>query len=104
MRKNGGRWESNGSVALTLEDWFDPRRLKADYLPTGFIGYGIKTRAVTGHEFGLKLSERDKRALIAFLRTFKAVPRKIIGRAVVKYVFSTGGQLVTRRANHSATV
>jgi len=31
-------------------------------------GYGIETRAVKGHEFGLKLSAEDKRALIAFLR------------------------------------
>ncbi len=60
--------EHNGSVA-TLEDWFDPRRLRDDYTPTGFKGYGVKTRAVKGHEFGLKLSVEDKRALIAFLKT-----------------------------------
>jgi hypothetical protein len=53
----------------TLEDWFDPGRLRSDYVPTGFKGYGVKTRAVTGHEFGLQLSAEDKRALIAFLRT-----------------------------------
>ena len=63
-----GPFEHNGSVA-TLEDWFDPKRLKDDYVPTGFIGYGIKTRAVKGHEFGLQLSAEDKRALIAFLKT-----------------------------------
>jgi len=63
-----GPLEHNGSV-LTLEDWFDPRRLRDDYIPTGFKGYGVKTRAVKGHEFGLKLSAEDKRALIAFLRT-----------------------------------
>jgi len=57
----------SGSV-MTLEDWFDPRRLRDDYVPTGFKGYGIETRAVKGHEFGLKLSAEDKRALIAFLR------------------------------------
>ncbi len=53
----------------TLEDWFDPKRLRDDYVPTGFIGYGIKTRAVKGHEFGLQLSAQDKRAMIAFLKT-----------------------------------
>ena len=53
----------------TLEDWFDPRRLEAQYVPTGFKGYGMKTRAVKGHEFGLNLSSGDKQALIAFLRT-----------------------------------
>lgn len=63
-----GPFEHNGSVA-TLEDWFDPNRLKDDYVPTGFKGYGVKTRAVKGHEFGLELSAEDKRALIAFLKT-----------------------------------
>ena len=60
-------FEHNGSVA-TLEDWFDPRRLRDDYIPTGFKGYGLKTRAVKGHEFGLQLSANDKAALIAFLK------------------------------------
>jgi hypothetical protein len=63
-----GPFEHNGSVA-TLEDWFDPRRLRDDYVPTGFKGYGVKTRAVKGHQFGLKLSSEDKQALIRFLRT-----------------------------------
>jgi len=63
-----GPFEHNGSVA-TLEDWFDARRLRDDYVPTGFKGYGVKTRAVKGHEFGLKLSDQDKTALIAFLKT-----------------------------------
>jgi Zn-dependent membrane protease YugP len=53
----------------TLEDWFDPRRLRDDYVPTGFKGYGVNARAVPGHEFGLHLSSEDKRALIAFLKT-----------------------------------
>jgi hypothetical protein len=63
-----GPLEHNGSVA-TLEDWFDPARLRSDYVPTGFKGGGVTRRAVPGHEFGLKLSERDKANLIAFLRT-----------------------------------
>lgn len=63
-----GPFEHNGSVA-TLEDWFDARRLRDDYVPTGHIGYGFKTRAVKGHEFGLDLSAEDKKALIAFLKT-----------------------------------
>jgi hypothetical protein len=63
-----GPFEHNGSVA-TLEDWFDERRLRDDYVPTGFVGYGVKTRAVPGHEFGLKLAPGDKKALIAFLKT-----------------------------------
>jgi hypothetical protein len=63
-----GMFPHDASCA-TLEDWFDPRRLKDDYVPTGFVGYGIKNRAVPGHEYGLKLSPDDKRALIAFLKT-----------------------------------
>ena len=63
-----GPFEHNGSVA-TLEDWFDPRRLRDDYVPTGFRGFGVTTRAVKGHEFGLSLTPEERAALIAFLRT-----------------------------------
>lgn len=63
-----GPFEHSGSVA-TLEDWFDPRRLRDDYVPTGFKGFGITTRAVRGHPFGLGLSPADRAALIAFLKT-----------------------------------
>jgi RoxA-like, cytochrome c-like len=63
-----GPFEHNGSVA-SLEDWFDPRRLRDDYVPTGFRGAGVKSRAVKGHAFGLNLSPADRTALIAFLRT-----------------------------------
>jgi mono/diheme cytochrome c family protein len=63
-----GPFEHSGSVA-TLEDWFNSARLREDYVPTGFKGYGVHTRAVKGHEFGLQLSAEDKAALIAFLKT-----------------------------------
>jgi hypothetical protein len=63
-----GPFEHNGSVA-TLDDWFDPARLRDDYVPTGWKGYGMRTRAVKGHEFGLDLSLDDKQALIAFLKS-----------------------------------
>jgi hypothetical protein len=63
-----GPFEHNGSVA-TLEDWFDPARLREDYRPTGFTGLGVKTRAVQGHEFGLRLPSEERAALIAFLKT-----------------------------------
>jgi hypothetical protein len=53
----------------TLEDWFDPRRTRDDYVPTGFKPYGMKTYAVKGHPFGLSLSEEERKALIAFLKT-----------------------------------
>lgn len=69
-----GPFEHDGSV-MTLEDWFDPRRTRADYVPTGWRGYDAEaravpqTRAVKGHPFGLNLSEEDRKDLITFLRT-----------------------------------
>ena len=63
-----GPFEHNGSVA-TLEDWFDRRRLRDDYVPTGFRGYGVTTRAVKGHEYGVNLTDEERTALIAFLKT-----------------------------------
>jgi hypothetical protein len=63
-----GLIEHSGSIA-SLEDWFDPRRLREDYVPSGWKGPGVKTRAVKGHEFGLELAGEDKRALVAFLKT-----------------------------------
>jgi hypothetical protein len=53
----------------TLEDWFNPHRTQEDYVPTGFKPYGKKTYAVKGHPFGLRLSDEDREALIAFLKT-----------------------------------
>jgi hypothetical protein len=63
-----GLYEHNGSLS-SLEDWFDPRRLRDDYVPSGWRGRGVAQRAVPGHEFGLDLAPQDKAALIAFLRT-----------------------------------
>jgi hypothetical protein len=63
-----GPFEHNGSVA-TLEDWFDPRRLNDDYVPTGFKGVGVTARPVKGHRFGFGLSALDRQALISFLKT-----------------------------------
>jgi hypothetical protein len=63
-----GLYGHSGSVA-SLEDWFDPRRLDEDYVPTGWRGPGVKASAVPGHEYGLDLRDEEKRALIAFLKT-----------------------------------
>lgn len=63
-----GGYGHDGSVN-TLEEWFDPARLKDDFVPSGFKGYEITHRAVPGHPFGLKLSGDDRAALIAFLKT-----------------------------------
>jgi hypothetical protein len=62
-----GPIEHNGSV-VTLEDWFDPRRTAAGYVPTGFRGLA-RSRGVKGHSYGLNLSTEDRAALIAFLKT-----------------------------------
>jgi len=63
-----GPLEHHGSVA-TLEDWFDPRRVRQGYSPTGYAGPDGQNRIVRGHEFGLRLAPNDRKALIAFLRT-----------------------------------
>ena len=63
-----GLLDHDGSVR-TLEEWFDPARLRDDYTPSGFMGYKVTHRAVPGHEFGLRLNAEDKAALIAFLKT-----------------------------------
>jgi hypothetical protein len=52
--------------AETLEDYFEPARLKSDYVPKDFhIGPG----PIQGHQFGLDLPSADKQDLIAFLKT-----------------------------------
>jgi hypothetical protein len=53
----------------TLEDWFNPQRLRPDYVPSGFHRPDEQGFAVGGHPYGLSLSESDRAALIAFLRT-----------------------------------
>jgi hypothetical protein len=63
-----GAYEHSGSVT-SLEEWFDPKRLDPDYVPTGWSPPGTKMRAVIGHEFGLDLTENDRSDLIAFLKT-----------------------------------
>jgi hypothetical protein len=63
-----GLIEHSGSIA-SLEDWFNPERLRDNFEPSGWKGPNVVRRAVKGHEFGLSLSASDKRALIAFLRT-----------------------------------
>lgn len=63
-----GPFGHHGSAA-TLEDWFDPTRLRPDYVPTGFKGIDGQQRAIPGHRFGLKLSAQARTDLIAFLKT-----------------------------------
>ena len=63
-----GRYLHDGSLA-SLEEMFDPSRLRDSHLPGGWRPLGTKTRAVKGHEFGLGLTPAERSQLIAFLRT-----------------------------------
>jgi hypothetical protein len=56
-------------AAATLEEWFDPARLKPNYIPMGFRGADGKNRSIPGHPFGLSLSPEDRQNLLAFLKT-----------------------------------
>lgn len=62
------RYGHDGSVT-SLEEWFNPARLKSDYVPNGWKGYRVEQRAVPGHEFGLRLPQDERDALVAFLKT-----------------------------------
>jgi len=58
----------DGSLA-SLEEMFDPARLKSGYVSKGWNPPGSTTRAITGHRFGLALDAEDKARLLAFLRS-----------------------------------
>ena len=63
-----GHFLHDGS-APSLEEMFDPDRLKETHKPGGWNLPGAETRAIKGHEFGLRLSAEERAELIAFLRT-----------------------------------
>ncbi len=63
-----GHYLHDGSAA-SLEEMFDPDRLKETHTPGGFTPPDKPQRAIKGHEFGLKLSSDERKQLIAFLRT-----------------------------------
>jgi len=54
----------------SLEEWFDPARLRDDYVPKGWNPPDTRARPIPGHRYGLNLVAEDKAALIAFLKTF----------------------------------
>jgi len=58
----------NGNLAY-LEDLFDPKRMEPNYIPTGYKPAWLSHMAVPGHPFGMELNEKDKKALVAFLKT-----------------------------------
>jgi hypothetical protein len=63
-----GHYLHDGSVA-SLEEMFDPDRLKDAHLPGGWRPLGSTNRAIQGHRFGLNLNPEEREQLIAFLRT-----------------------------------
>ena len=63
-----GHYLHDGSAA-SLEEMFDPNRLQETHEPGGWNLPGTKTRAIKGHEFGLKLKVEEREHLLAFLRT-----------------------------------
>ena len=56
-------------AALSLEELFDPERLKDTHVRGGYSPPGVPAKAIEGHEFGLKLAPDERRQLIAFLKT-----------------------------------
>ena len=63
-----GRYLHQGAVA-TLEEMFNPERVKDTHVPGGWRPFGTQSYAIKGHEFGLSLSQEEREQLIAFLRT-----------------------------------
>jgi glyoxylase-like metal-dependent hydrolase (beta-lactamase superfamily II) len=58
----------DGSVT-TLEEWFDPARLRERLRAVRLRRRQGTRRAVPGHDYGLRLTAEDTAALIAFLKT-----------------------------------
>ena len=63
-----GHYLHDGSVA-SLEEMFDPDRLKETHVPGGWTPLGSRTHAIAGHEFGLHIKPDEREQLLAFLRT-----------------------------------
>lgn len=63
-----GHYLHDGSVA-SLEEMFDPDRLLDTHVSEGWSLPGVESRAVKGHEFGLKLKIEERGQLIAFLKS-----------------------------------
>jgi Di-haem oxidoreductase, putative peroxidase len=63
-----GHYLHDGSVA-SLDEMFDPDRVKETHVPGGWNPPGATTRPIKGHQFGLGLTAREREQLIAFLKT-----------------------------------
>ena len=63
-----GHYLHDGSAA-SLEEMFDPDRLRDSHVPGGYSPPGVQSHAIQGHAFGLRLNAVEREQLIAFLRT-----------------------------------
>jgi hypothetical protein len=63
-----GHYLHDGSAA-SLEEMFDPDRVRETHVPGGWAPPGAQMRAIKGHLFGLSLTPEEREQLIAFLRT-----------------------------------
>ncbi len=64
-----GHYVHDGAAA-SLEEMFDPDRLKDTHTAGGWSPPGTVTRSIPDREFGLNLPRKEREQLIAFLRTF----------------------------------
>jgi mono/diheme cytochrome c family protein len=65
-----GHYLHDGSTA-SLEEMFDPDRLKETHVPGGFSPVGVNARAIKGHEFGLNLKPTERNNSSPFCGPFK---------------------------------
>jgi mono/diheme cytochrome c family protein len=63
-----GHYLHDGAVA-SLEEMFDPNRLRTDHRRGGFAPPGEEAGPIPGHEYGLDLTSEERAQLVAFLRT-----------------------------------
>jgi hypothetical protein len=63
-----GHYLHDGAAA-SLDEMFDPDRLKDTHVRGGFTAPGTTSGAIQGHEFGLHLDPLEREQLLAFLRT-----------------------------------
>ena len=59
----------HGGNLANIEDMLDPKRFEPDYIPTGYKPLWLTQMAVPGHPFGMELNEKDKKALVAFVKS-----------------------------------
>lgn len=68
-----GLWYRNvffhGGHLTALEEVLSAKRLQNDFVPSGYMPPNVKSMAVKGHPFGLELSDQEKKALIAYLKS-----------------------------------